>query len=37
MSFLKNNFIYLFIVGCAGSLLLHGLALVAGSGGLLFS
>ena len=31
--FLKNNFIYLFIFGCAGSLLLHGLSLVEVGGG----
>ena len=32
-SFFKNNFIYLFTCGCAGSLLLRRLSLVAGSGG----
>ena len=31
--FLKNKFIYLFIFGCVGSSLLHGLSLVLVSGG----
>ena len=29
---LKKKFLYFFIVGCAGSSLLHGLSLVAASG-----
>ena len=35
--FFKNNFIYLFIFGCAGTLLLQGLFSSCGQWGLLFS